>query len=121
MELKRAFKSLRAPSRELDRERLREFCSSRNGCTPIKEASPRQEVTVVGEITCVSIVPKVEGSPWLEATISDGTGSLVAMWTGRRKIAGIKPGQRLVIRGRGCSRGPGQRLLIYNPHYELLA
>ena len=121
MELRRAFKRLRAPARELDRERLREFCSSRNGCTPIAQAEARQEITVVGEITSVSIVPKAEGSPWLEATISDGTGSLVAMWTGRRRIAGIKPGQRLMISGRGCSKGAGQRLFIYNPHYELLA
>ena len=121
MELKRALKRLRAPARELDRERLREFCSSHNGCTPIAEARPREEITVVGEITCVSIIPKVEGSPWLEATISDGTGSVVAMWTGRRKIAGIKPGQRLVVRGRGSAKKPGERLRIYNPHYELLA
>ncbi len=121
MELKRAFNRLRVPSRELDRERLREFCSSRNGCTPIAEARPRDEITVVGEISCVSIIPKVEGSPWLEATISDGTGSLTAMWTGRRKIAGIRPGQRLVVSGRGSASKPGERLRIYNPRYELLA
>ena len=121
MELKRAFKRLRVPSHELDRERLREFCSSRNGCTPIAEAEARQEITVVGEIKSVSIVPKSQGSPWLEATISDGTGSLVAMWTGRRRIAGIKPGQRLMVSGRGCHKGPKQRLHLYNPHYELLA
>jgi hypothetical protein len=69
----------------------------------------------------VRIVPKPDGSPWLEATISDGTGSLTAMWTGRKKIAGIRPGQRLVVKGRGSPTGPGGRLVIVNPRYELIA
>jgi hypothetical protein len=44
----------------------------------------------------------------------------VAMWTGRRRIAGINPGQRLSLSGRGSPSGPGGRLLILNPAYELL-
>ena len=42
------------------------------------------------------------------------------MWTGRRRIAGIKPGQRLVVTGRPSPTGPGGRLMLYNPRYELL-
>ena len=121
MALKHALKRLRAPTREVDDQRLRDFCAGCEGTTSIAEVRPREEVTVVGEIRCVSIVPRLHGSPWLEATISDGTGSLVALWTGRRKIAGVKPGQRLMVTGRGAPKGPGGRLVIYNPHYELLA
>ena len=119
MALKNLFHRLTAPVEVLDEEQLREFCSSRPGVSPIAEVAPRQPATVVGEITSVRIVPKL-GATWLEVTVSDGSGKLVAMWTGRRKIAGIKPGQRLVLTGRASATGPGGRLLIYNPLYELL-
>ena len=66
------------------------------------------------------IVPKPDGATWLEATLTDGTGSLFAMWTGRRRIAGVKPGAKVKVRGRGTPSGPGGRLMIYNPAYELL-
>jgi hypothetical protein len=102
-----------------DKERLREFCACHPHCAHMGEAAPRQEVNLVGEITSVRIVPRA-GSPSLEATISDGTGSVTAVWTGRRRIAGIAPGKRMTISGRGAPIGPGGRLLYYNPRYELL-
>jgi len=119
MALKNFLHKLTASVEELDQEQLREFCSSRPGVIAIERVVPREESTVVGEIASVRIVNKA-GAPWLEVTISDGTGKLVAMWTGRRKIAGIKPGKRLVVSGRAAPTGPGGRLLIYNPRYELL-
>ena len=121
MALKKALKRLTTPVSELDRDRLREFCSRVEGTTCISEARPRDEITVVGEIANVRIVPRPDGSPWLEATVKDGTGSLVVMWTGRTHIAGITAGRRLVIMGRGAPSGRGGRLLITNPRYELLA
>ncbi|HET9443419.1 MAG TPA: DNA-binding protein [Acidimicrobiales bacterium] len=120
MALKKLFHSLTARVEELDEERLREFCAERPGVISIAQAVPRQPATVVGEIISVRIVHRAGGIPWLEATVSDGTAKLVAMWTGRRKIAGIKPGQRLVMTGRPSPTGPGGRLLLFNPLYELL-
>jgi hypothetical protein len=39
------------------------------------------------------------------------------VWLGRRRIAGIEPGRRLLARGRvGLHEG---QLAIYNPWYEL--
>jgi hypothetical protein len=119
MALKNFLHKLTASVEELDEEQLREFCSSRPGVIPIESVLPRHVSTVVGEISSVRIVNKA-GAPWLEVTISDGTGKLVAMWTGRRKIAGIKPGKRVVVSGRAAPTGPGGRLLVYNPRYELL-
>ena len=120
MALKNFLHRLTASVEELDEEQLRDFCTSRPGVVSIGEVVPRQPSTVVGEIASVRIVNKVGGAPWLEVTVSDGTGKLVAMWTGRRKIAGIKPGQRLVVTGRASATGPGGRLLVLNPLYELL-
>jgi hypothetical protein len=116
---KKLFKNLTAPVSELDSERLRKFCEGREGVVPIADLPPRQEGTVVGEITSMRIVPRA-GSPSLEATISDGSSSLVVVWTGRRKIAGVAPGKRLVVSGRGAATGPKGRLLLFNPSYELL-
>jgi precorrin-2 methylase len=104
---------------ELDRERLRVFCKDVPGVTSIGEAAPRKEITVAGEISSLRIVPRA-GSPSLEATVNDGTGSLVVVWTGRRHIPGVAPGKRLVLSGRGAPHGAGGRLMVLNPRYELL-
>jgi hypothetical protein len=117
--LKKMFQRLTAPAADLDLERLKKFCESRQGVTPISELPPRVVGTVVGEIKSMRIVPRA-GSPSLEATITDGTGSLVLVWTGRRKIAGVTPGKRLVVSGRGAATGPRGRLYIFNPRYELI-
>ena len=119
MVLKKLLQRLTTPVSELDQRRLREFCAGQADVTPISELRPRQEGAVVGEITSLRIVPR-EGSPWLEATINDGTGSLVVMWTGRRHIAGVAPGKRLVVSGRGSPYGKQGRLRLLNPRYELL-
>jgi len=121
MALKNALKRLTTPVAELDRDRLREFCSRVEGVTCIADCAPRTEVTVAGEITNVRIVPRPDGSPWLEATVKDGTGSIVVMWTGRTHIAGVSVGRRLRITGRGAPKGRNGRLMVLNPLYELLA
>jgi RecG-like helicase len=119
MALKNLFKNLTTPVTQLDAERLRKFCESRQGVVAIADLPPRAEGTLVGEITSMRIVPRA-GSPSLEVTIKDGTGSVLVVWTGRRKIAGVTPGKRLVVSGRGAATGPKGRLLMFNPSYELL-
>ncbi len=119
MALKNVLHRLTAPMTELDQEKLREFCAGHAHCSPIGRAKPREEVSLVGEIASLRIVPRA-GSPSVEATISDGSGSIVAVWTGRRRIAGVAPGKRVMINGRGAPIGPAGRLLFYNPRYELL-
>ena len=119
MAFKKLIQRIKTSDADLDRERLRQFCQDVPGVTPIGEAQPRQEVTVAGEITSLRIVPRA-GTPSLEATINDGTGSLVVVWTGRRNIPGVSPGKRLVLSGRGAPQGAGHRLTVFNPRYELL-
>lgn len=121
MAIRDAFKRLTTPVAVQDAEDLRSFCDRFPDAVSIAAAAPRQEVTVVGEIAGVRIVPRTDGSPWLEVTVRDGTGYLVAMWTGRKRIAGVHAGKRLMLSGRGSATGPGGRLLIYNPRYELLS
>ncbi|HUQ39721.1 MAG TPA: hypothetical protein VM030_06165 [Acidimicrobiales bacterium] len=120
MALKDRFKRLTTSVAEQDEEKLRSFCAAFPDVVPITELAARAEGTVVGEITSMRIVPRPDGSPWLEATINDGTGALIAMWTGRKRIAGVHSGRRLMVTGRGAPIGPSGRLLVYNPRYELL-
>lgn len=110
---------LTTPAEVLDEERLREFCSNRPDVVPIRNVHARQLVTVVGEVVSVRVVPKV-GTSWLEVTLSDGSDRMVAMWTGQRRLPGIEPGRRLVVSGRASAIGPGGRMLVMNPRYELL-
>jgi hypothetical protein len=114
------FSKLRTPIAEHDRAKLVDFCSTVAGVVPIESVKPREYATVVGEITSVRIVPKTDGSPWLEATIKDGSGALVARWTGRRRMPGIRTGRKLKLSGRGAPSGTGARLKVLNPEYELL-
>src|SRR5437899_11293603 len=120
MALKKMLERLSKPVRELDQEKLRAFCETHGEATPIKQVHPREDAIIVGEIASLRIVPRADGSQWLEATVTDGTGTVVVMWTGRRRIAGVNPGQKISIHGRGSPSGPGRRLLLLNPEYELL-
>ncbi len=120
MAFKNLLHRLTAPTDVLHEEQLRELATNHPGVQAIADVQPRVETSVVGEIVSVRLVPRPDGSPWLEATITDGTGRLAVLWTGRRRIAGIAPGQRLVVSGRPSPTGPGGRPLIYNPAYELL-
>ena len=119
MAFKKLLQRIKTSDADLDRERLRQFCADLPGVTPIGDVEPRAEVTVAGEITSLRIVPRA-GTPWLEATVNDGSGSLVVIWTGRRNIPGVAPGRRLVLSGRGAPQGVGGRLTVLNPRYELL-
>jgi RecG-like helicase len=119
MAFRKLLQRLTTSDADLDRERLRQFCHDVPGVTPIGEAKAREEITVAGEISSLRIVPRA-GTPSLEVTVKDGSGSLVVVWTGRRNIPGVVPGKRLVLSGRGTPQGAGGRLTVLNPRYELL-
>jgi RecG-like helicase len=117
MALKNFVSKLTKPVEEHDREKLVEFCSRLEGCHPADELKPRTVARVVGEVSSVRIVPRA-GAPALEVALSDGRGVVTAVFFGRKKIAGMTPGRRLVIEGMVAPLG--NRTYIYNPVYELL-
>jgi hypothetical protein len=88
------------------------------GTTPIAEAAWRDRVRVAGRVRQVRI-PTRRDNPNLEVTLVDGTGAILLVFQGRRHIAGIQQGAKLVARGTvGAWKS---RLAILNPDYELLA
>jgi RecG-like helicase len=109
-------KRLTASVEDLDRARLQTRYEGL-GLTKIGESPLREPVRVGGEITAMQVVPRA-GSPSLEITISDGSGRVVAVFTGRRRINGIEPSRGVLFEG--VTRKERGRLLMLNPAYTLL-
>ncbi|MFC5998250.1 OB-fold nucleic acid binding domain-containing protein [Quadrisphaera sp. GCM10027208] len=87
------------------------------GGTPCSDLYDRVRTRVCGVLRTVTLRPR-GGVPALEAELFDGSGTLTVIWLGRREIAGIEPGRRIVVTGLvSCSHG---RSVMYNPAYELL-
>ena len=107
-----------APSHELDRARL---ASRVSALAPAEQRiallPSRTRVTITGEVTAARVVPRAS-SPWLELTVDDGTGSFVAMYTGRRSIPGLRPSR--VVEFEGVLRDEKGRRVMLNPAYRFI-
>jgi hypothetical protein len=112
----RARRKLGAPVAELDKMRLQDrYCGL--GIGRVSEAPLREPCRIVGEVQGLRVVPRA-GSPSLEVTVSDGTGRAVAVFLGRKRLAGLDPGRGVVLEG--VARKEGNRTLLLNPAYTLL-
>lgn len=100
-----------------DREHLSAYCDLCE-LTPIDEIVARSPVRVGGEVRSVTIVPRA-GAPALEVTVHDGRGTIVGVFLGRRRIAGLSPGRRVSFQG--MAGKDGNRLIVFNPVYEILS
>ena len=87
------------------------------GLDRIGEAPDRERVRLGGTLRTVTLRPR-GGVPALEAELDDGTGVIIVVWLGRRRISGIAPGRSIQIQGR-IGLHDGQRIM-YNPRYELM-
>lgn len=99
---------------ELEAEELRDQAHEA-GAEPLAQAKVRSRVTVVGTVTSVT---SDAASGWLEAAVSDGTGSVRLVWMGRSRIECLLPGRTVRVSGR-LARDHGD-LVIYNPDFEIL-
>lgn len=86
------------------------------GGTLAVNTRPRARAKVSGVLRAVTYRPR-DKVPVLVAELYDGSGSVDLVWLGRRDVAGIQPGRRIVASGMVCP-GP-RRNTIYNPRYEL--
>jgi hypothetical protein len=86
-------------------------------CTPIGETQPRQPVCVSGKVIRMTARP-TSGQPALAISISDETGTVTAVWTGRREIGGVTLGRKIAISGVPVMHG--DHLEFTNPGYTLL-
>lgn len=110
-------KRLKADSADLDSERLLTRFHDL-GLTPIGELTCRERSRVGGEVKRMRVAPR-HGVPSFEVVVSDGTGDAVAVFTGRRSIAGVEHGRAMVIEG--VARQERGRRIMLNPAYTLIA
>jgi len=91
--------------------------TEKSGAVCIADAPDRDRVRLRGALSTVTLRPRA-GVPVLEAELYDGTGEIVVVWLGRRRIAGIEPGRSISVEGR-IGEHDGVRIM-YNPRYELM-
>ena len=104
---------------ETDEERLaaevREWSQGVPGTVRIGSCPARGQVRVAGTVRRITVRPG-DGFDALEALISDGTGEVVAAWTGRRAIQGLSLGTRMILEG-AIGEERGTRRMV-NPRFE---
>lgn len=116
--LSEVLQRLSRPPEELRAENLRAWAETIPASARIGDTAARSRCRVAGVVQNIRIDPRPDvGS--VEATITDGTGTLVARWLGRRSLQGIKLGTGLVIQGMAAS-GQDDELVLLNPEYELV-
>src|SRR5260221_11295396 len=115
--LKKLVERLTKPVEEVDREKLSEYCDARL-LEPMDSIVSRRPIRVGGEVRAVRIVPRA-GAPAVEVTVTDGRGSVVGVFLGRRKVAGMSPGRKVALEGVASKNG--NRFVLVNPTYQLLS
>jgi OB-fold nucleic acid binding domain. len=113
--LRAFFRRLATSQDELEAAELREDLG-RHGATPIASCEERRRFCVAGTLRTVTLRPR-GGAPALEAELYDGSDVIDLVWLGRRRIAGIEPGQ--VVRAEGLVSVQDGRKVMFNPRYEL--
>jgi hypothetical protein len=113
--LRKFVDKLTKPIEQIDREHLEAWCTT-TGMPTLDAVEVRKPVRVAGEVRSIRIVPRA-GADALEATITDGHGSLTAVFLGRRKILGVSPGRRVFLEG-VVTKDAGVQVM-YNPMYQL--
>ena len=83
--------------------------------TRISQAQARQRATVAGRVRAVRVQPW-GGTPSLECTIVDDTGTLTLVFLGRRHIEGVRVGARLQAEGMVAMHH--SKMAIINPMFE---
>ena len=87
------------------------------GTTPIPALHPRQRARVAGRVKSMTVQPWGD-VPSLQIQLTDDHGKLNVAFLGRRQIAGIAPGSRIVVEGTVADvRG---QLTMINPEYEFV-
>lgn len=115
--VRRALARFTDSSRALEWQALAKDAAT-SGCELISDCQARTHITVKGRLTSVALNPSDAQNKWLEAELTDGTGTITLVWMGRRSIAGIVPGALIRVEGL-LAMAEGHKV-IFNPRYELI-
>lgn len=103
---------------EIRAEHLRHWAARIPDTIPIGELKSREGCRVAGVVQNIRIDTR-EGRDSIEATITDGTGTLVAKWLGRPSLSGIRLGMGLIVEGI-AGAGDRDEPVVLNPEYLLV-
>ena len=112
---KRAFGKFSQDEGERRAATVREWASAQQGVTLIADVRPRSVARIAGIVEGIRVRPR-EGVPAIEAVVTDGSGSVTAVWLGRRLLPGLQLGRKLTLEGR--LGGDPRNMQIMNPRYE---
>lgn len=101
-------------SDELEDTELREQAVN-SGASQLAKCAVRSKVTLRGTVTSLTSDAK---HGWLEAEVSDGSGTVRVVWMGRDRIECILPGRTVQLTGR-LAEDDGA-LVLYNPEFEVI-
>jgi amino acid transporter len=88
-----------------------------DGAVPISALKVRERARVAGRVKSVTVKPWGDSAS-LEVQLIDDHGKLLVTFLGRRQIAALTPGTRIVVEGTVADmRG---QLGMINPHYEFI-
>jgi RecG-like helicase len=96
-------------------EEIRDWAESIPDTERISQCPSREPVRISGVVRRMTLRPS-DGTVTLEAVVTDGTGEVTAMWTGRDHIPGLALGTQVVLEGVLAKGQP--RLKMVNPDYE---
>lgn len=96
-------------------EDLRAWRGEYADATPLDELQPRHPAVAVGVVSRMLLVPGRS----LDVTVEDGTGRLIATWTGRTRLPGVELGAGLRLTGTVSQADGVYRMR--NPEYALVA
>jgi hypothetical protein len=102
---------------ELDAQRLQVRFAGVD-VSSIAEVVPRRPARFGGEIRSQHR-SAADGRPMLRVAVSDGSGTALAVFTGRSRIRGFEAGRAVLFEG--VARREGDRLVVVNPAYTLLS
>ncbi|MBV9661346.1 MAG: amino acid permease [Acidimicrobiales bacterium] len=99
---------------KIDEERLPRL----DGATPISQLHSRQQAKVAGRVKSVTVQPWGDTAS-LQVQLTDDHDRMTIVFLGRRQIAGLTPGCRIVVDGT-VAELKGHKAMI-NPHYEFVS
>ena len=112
---KRLFRRLSQDEGERRAESIRDWAAGIPGVTLIESAEARSVAKIAGVVKTLRVRPR-EGVQAFEADVTDGSGTVTAVWLGRRSVPGLSIGSRVVLEGR--LGGERSRLQVMNPTFE---
>ena len=113
----RAVKRLSLSREDIDANDEKQSREER-GRLAVADVQDRQKAVLFGTIQSVTDYPEII-RPLIDATLFDGTGTIVLRWPGRSDIPGMHAGVHLEVEGTiGVSNGVK---VMTNPLYRLIA